>query len=189
MHALESTIESILFVESKPLTLRKLAHICNATEAEVDQAVQQLQQTYAERAGGVVIVREGNHVQCSTARENSGVVKAYLQEEYTGELTRPSLETLTIIAYRGPVAKSEIELIRGVNCSLILRNLMIRGLAEEVGETEAGSPLYRVTVDFLRFVGVTRVEELPNYVELNSNVNLQELLASKSAEGDFFKRQ
>jgi len=59
------------------------------------------------------------------------LLKILLKDETTGELTKPSIETLTIIAYRGPIAKYELERIRGINCSLILRNLILRGLAEE----------------------------------------------------------
>lgn len=176
MNTLKSSIESLLFLESKPLTMKKLASVCDASEQAVERAVQELQAEYNERNGGVTIVTEGTHVQATTSVANTELVRAYIQDEHTGELTRPSLETLTIIAYRSPVAKSEIELIRGVNCSLILRNLMIRGLVEEVGETESGSPIYRVTVDFLRVLGVGSVKELPEYVMLNKNVHLHELL-------------
>jgi len=66
----------------------------------------------------------------TTAKESSEIVEKFLKEELTGEMTRPQLETLTIIAYRGPMTKMEIEQIRGVNCSLILRNLLMRGLVE-----------------------------------------------------------
>src|SRR3989339_424096 len=122
MSELSSKIESILFVESKPLTIKKLAQICGCVSAEVQQALADLRQNYQERHSGVNIVYEGENVQLMTAAPNADLVSKYLHSEENGELTRPSLETLTIIAYRGPVAKSEIELIRGVNCSLILPN-------------------------------------------------------------------
>lgn len=186
MQELQTKIESLLFLEPKPLTYKKLAKVCGAKVSEVEEAVKALQATYEERAGGVAIVREGSNVQLMTAQTNAEFINEYLKEEGTGELTRPALETLTIIAYRGPVAKSEIELIRGVNCSLILRNLLIRGLAEEVGETDAGSPIYRVTLDFLRFLGVNSTSDLPDYEELNQNVHLQELLEGQADKDDFF---
>ncbi len=186
MNELQSKIDSLLFLDSRPTTLKKLAKVTKAAVAEVEEAVTALQAEYEQRAGGVTLVREGDNLQFMTAPQHAEFVTDYLAEQESGELTRPSLETLTIVAYRGPVAKSEIELIRGVNCSLILRNLMIRGLVEEVGETEAGSPIYRVTLEFLRQLGVNKSSELPNYTELNSNVHLQEMLEAAPDKDDFF---
>ncbi|PIW36897.1 MAG: SMC-Scp complex subunit ScpB [Candidatus Kerfeldbacteria bacterium CG15_BIG_FIL_POST_REV_8_21_14_020_45_12] len=186
MNELQGKIDSILFLESRPFTLKKLASVTGSTVAEVEEAVQALQTEYEQRSGGVTVVREGNDVQLMTAATHADFVAEYLAEQEAAELTRPSLETLTIVAYRGPVAKSEIELIRGVNCSLILRNLMIRGLVEELGETEAGSPIYRVTVDFLALLGVNKTADLPDYTELNTNVHLEEMLAASPDKDDFF---
>lgn len=184
MNTLEKTIEAILFVESQPVTMQKLAKAVQAKVDEVQQAIATLQAHHAERDAGVILVTEDNKVQLMTAPDISETVQDYLSVDDVAELTRPSLETLTIIAYRGPVAKTEIELIRGVNCSLILRNLRIRGLVEEVGETETGSPVYQVTIEFLRHIGVEKVADLPRYEELNQNVHLQELLEKQ--EEDFF---
>lgn len=187
MQQLQNKIESLLFLDSKPLTLKKLAHACGVTEAEVEDAVNQLQSLYDQRGGGVMVIKEGKNVQLMTAPQQSDFVRDYLKQEEIGELTRPSLETLTIITYRGPVAKSEVELIRGVNCSLILRNLMIRGLVEQVGETDSESPVYRVTLEFLRSLGVNKASDLPNYKDLNENVHLEELLQNRKDPDDFFQ--
>lgn len=186
MKDLLQKIEALLFVESKPFTFKKIANITGHKEEEVAEAAKALQEEYDKHEAGVRLVLDGNNVQLMTAPEQAEFVAEYLDAEQTGELTRPSMETLTIIAYRGPVSKSEIELIRGVNCSMILRNLQMRGLAEEVGETETGSPVYRVTLEFLRFLGVNKVEDLPNFEELNQNVHLQELLEQNAEPGDFF---
>lgn len=189
MQDLQNKIEAVLFLESKPVTLKKLAKASGTSVVEVEEAVKTLQAEYEEHEAGVTVLREGSNVQLMTAPTQAEFVKEYLATEDTGEVTRPALETLTIIAYRGPVAKSELELIRGINCSLILRNLQIRGLVEEVGETDAGSPLYRVTLEFLRFLGVNKVSELPDYEELNKNVHLQELLEARENKEDFFSRK
>ncbi len=185
MNELQTKIESLLFLESKQLTFKKIATTCGVPEVDVEKAVRELQMQYDERDGGISIVREGTHVQMMTSPTSAEFIKKYLKDEETGELTRPSLETLTIIAYRGPVSKGEIELIRGVNCSLIVRNLMIRGLIEDVGETETGSPIYRVTLEFLRHIGVNKAVDLPDYEVLNKNDHLQELL-EKADKDDFF---
>ncbi|MFH1047590.1 MAG: SMC-Scp complex subunit ScpB [Patescibacteria group bacterium] len=170
---LKAKIESILFVTNRPLSLSKLAEICDVKKKdEVMQAVEELANDYAARESGVRLLRHGDNVQMATAGETADLVREYLKDETTGELTKPSLETLTIVAYRGPLTKSELEQVRGVNCSLILRNLMMRGLVECEGEH--GNPLtkYQVTMDFLRFLGLSSVEELPDYAKLRSNENV-----------------
>ncbi len=179
-------IEALLFLDGKPLTFRQLAHATNTSAAEVENAAKELQRITEQRSGGLSLVIEGSTVQLMTSPAVASFVTEYLQGADAGELTRPSMETLTIVAYRGPVPKSEIELIRGVNCSMILRNLLIRGLVDEVGETEAGSPIYRVTTEFLRFLGVTKASDLPDYTTLNQNTHLNELLSQQS--DDFFHR-
>lgn len=184
LSTIAASIESLLFVEPKPVSIRQISKLLDVTPDEVKTAIEELQAHHAERKGGMVVVVQDDAVQLTTAPDFAEFIAGYLKQDGMAELTRPSLETLTIIAYRGPVPKSQIELIRGVNCSLILRNLMIRGLIEQVGETETGTPVYQVTIDFLRHIGLTEITELPDYEELNTNVHLQELL-EKQAE-DFF---
>ena len=91
-------------------------------------------------------------------------------------MTQPSLETLTIIAYRGPITKPEIEQIRGVNCSLILRNLLIRGLIEEKEDKQRLQNTYTISFDFLRHLGADRVEELPQYSDLHTDEVVGQLI-------------
>ena len=93
-----------------------------------------------------------------------------------GELTRPSIETLTIIAYRGPITKPEIEQIRGVNCSLILRNLLMRGLVEESESVERLQPVYAISADFLRHLGLHAISDLPDYATLHGDEKISQLL-------------
>ena len=76
---------------------------------------------------------------------------------------RAGLETISIILYKAPVPKSEIDFIRGVNSQFILRNLLIRGLVERIPSSSGRGGAYRPTLDLLRYLGVTKVEELPDY--------------------------
>ena len=169
---LATKIESILFVANRPMTLAKLAEACDAKKEEVADAVEVLAARYNVEGSGVRILRNGSDVQMATSPESSATVQEFLKDETTGELTKPSLETLTIVAYRGPVTKAELEQIRGVNCSVILRNLLMRGLVEVQGEPYDPRAIYRVTMDFLRFLGVSAVEELPEYDALRSHENV-----------------
>ena len=179
---LKKKIESLLFASAKPLTLKRLAEILEAKKEEVKQAAEELIGEYDQRNGGVVIVRDGQKLQMMTSPNFSDLIKEYLHSEMTGELTRPSLETLTIIAYRQPATKAELEMIRGINCSLILRNLLIRGLIEAREDKQTGINRYRLTFDFMQYLGVKDVSELPDYGNLNKDINLEELLNQENKE-------
>jgi segregation and condensation protein B len=89
---------------------------------------------------------------------------------------------LTIIAYRGPITKSEIEQIRGVNCSVILKNLMIKGLIESEPNKEKMSDEYNITVDFLKYLGINNAKELPNYEKLNTSETINTILNQNQNE-------
>ena len=161
MTKLERHVESILFVAGRPLSLAKLAEVVDAKKADVAAAVDALAADYAKREAGIRVLRTGESVQLMTAPEVANMVAAFVKDETTGELTRPALETLTIIAYRGPVTKPEIEQIRGINCSLILRNLLMRGLVEATEDKRLMQTTYRVSMEFLRHLGVGSTQELP----------------------------
>ena len=90
------------------------------------------------------------------------------------ELTRPQLEALTTSAYCGPITKAELEQIRGVNCSLVLRNLKIRGLVNS-NETKDGMEGFSITLNFLKFLGVSEIKSLPNYEKLHNHSLIQEM--------------
>jgi segregation and condensation protein B len=173
---LSGKIESLLFVASKPMTLRKIAALVGAEEADVRTAVESLRQHYNTEDRGIQLAQHASSVQFVTSPLGAKVVADFLKDERSGELTRPSLETLTIIAYRGPLPKSEIDLIRGVNCALILRNLMIRGLITAREDRERMATLYELSFDFLRHLGVRQVGELPDYDRLNKDEHLERLL-------------
>jgi len=169
-------IESILFLSNKSLSLKKLAELTERSKTEIETVLETLKKEYNESGRGVRIMFNDDHVQMATAPESASVVEKFLKEELTGEMTRPQLETLTIIAYRGPITKMELEQIRGVNCSLILRNLFIRGLIESRMERKIGANVYEVTLDFVRYLGLTNVKELPDYENLSKSETIEEVL-------------
>jgi len=180
--SLKTKIESLLFVSIRPLSGRKIANLLKAQKKEVDEALEELQRDLTENRRGIRLMKIGESWQLATAPENSSLIKSYLKDEQTGELTRPALETLTIIAYRGPISKAELDVIRGVNCSLILRNLMIKGLVESIQDEKEMITKYQITFDFLKFLGISKVSELPEYEKLNKDENLEKLLHPETAE-------
>jgi len=174
-----SSIEGLLLVANKELTVRRLVEILEVKKEDIIEAIEALKQKYNQKNSGIHLTINNEKIQFTTNPDNTEIIKKFLNEEEKGELTKPSLETLTIIAYRQPVSKQEIEQIRGVNCSLILRNLMIRGLVEAKEDSQKMEIYYSVTLDFLKYLGINQVSELPDFEKLNSDENLQKLLRQK----------
>lgn len=174
-----SQIESMLFVSIRPLTAKKIVQTAGADLPQVETALQQLAAIYKERGSGLCLLNNGDKWQLVTVEQHADLVKKFIRSEQLGELTRPALETLTVIAYRGPVTKAEIELIRGVNCSLILRNLLIRGLIEEIPDKQIDQEKYRITMEFMKFLGLQNITDLPDYASLSHHKTIEEMLQAE----------
>ncbi|MCU0679847.1 MAG: SMC-Scp complex subunit ScpB [Planctomycetes bacterium] len=179
--SLRSQLESILFIAAKPLAVSDLVKVSGAKQKEIEEELEKMITFYKEQESGWQLLASNGKYQIATAPDNAEMVKKFLAEEVNGELSRPSLEALTIIAYRGPISKSDLERIRGVNCSLILRNLLIRGLIEEKFSKEKQENYYTVTLDFVRFLGLSEVRELPDYDKLSKDDTLTKVLEESSA--------
>ena len=177
---LEEKIEAVLFAGARPFSVKRLAELCEASSKDVEEALEGLEDRLEKTA--VMIQRAGNEVQFVTRPEHAKLVQQVVRDEIMGELTRPSLEALTILAYRGPLTRPEIEQIRGVHSSIILRNLMMRGLVEEKEDSRLGQPIYSVTFDFIRHLGLKGVKGLPDYEELRGNQNVEDVLKDLNPE-------
>ena len=164
---LKSKIESLLFISVKPLGVREMADFTKYRPEEIRVALKELENDYLSVERGLALVRNNERYQLTTRADNAELVKSFLQAEVSGELSQPSLEALTIIAYRGPISKLELDRIRGVNCSLILKNLLLRGLIEESGSKNENDSFYTVTHEFVRWLGLSSIESLPEYNILN----------------------
>jgi segregation and condensation protein B len=165
--SLKSKLESLLFVSLKPLAPRDLISLTNAKSSEIEEALQDLMLDYQNNKRGLSLVKNNNCYQLTTSGDNADLVQKFLHLETTKELSVPSLEALTIIAYRGPIAKLELEKIRGINCSLILRNLLLRGLIEEKSNKDKNEKYYIITHKFLHFLGLNNISNLPDYEKLH----------------------
>lgn len=175
---LKSQLESLLFVSLKPLSLKDLAAAVRGEADEVEEALNSLIADYGSGERGLTIVKNNGQYQLATAPDNAALIQEFLKDESTGELSQASLEALTIIAYRGPITKLELERIRGVNCSLIIRNLLMRGLVEENFDKVRQENYYAVTHDFVRFLGLGSIEELPEFAKLHAAASLDEAMAA-----------
>ncbi len=173
-------LESLLFVLTKPVAFKQLAKLIGITEAETHTAIESLAESRNSSTSGLHLIVDNNLVQLVTNPDYADLIAKATNVDLDTELSRPSLETLTIVAYRGPLTKPEIEAIRGVNCSLILRNLQLRGLVDEHDDVVKMQPVYRLSTDALRFFGLHSINELPDYQTLHVNAKIDQLLANLS---------
>jgi segregation and condensation protein B len=172
----------LLFVSIRPLNIGKIAEMLEADKDEVKAALEELFTIYSDEEKGINIQKQADKYQMVTNAQNAKIIRDFLKDETTGELTPASLETLTVIAYRGPIAKTELELLRGVNCSLILRNLLIRGLIEEKEDKKNMTTTYEISFDFMQHLGIKEAKELPDFDKLNTDENLLKFLQSGKNE-------
>jgi segregation and condensation protein B len=175
--SLKSQIESLLFIAAKPLSLNDLNKILSKDKKDIKKALIELRDIYHQNESGLQIIEQSKKYQMVSSADNAKLVQKYLEDETSGELSQPSLEALTIIAYRGPISKTELEHIRGVNCSLIIRNLLLRGLIEEKNSASGEDKIYNVSLDFIRFLGIESIEQLPDYERLNKDQTISDFLA------------
>ncbi len=182
MSNLKSKIESLLFISAKPMSIKQLSGLIKKDAKEIKAAGNELVNQYKEEGRGAQIIKSGSKFQMVSSADNTKLVQDFIKDETTGELSRPSLEALTIVAYRGPIAKMDLDRIRGVNCSLILRNLLIRGLIESKYHKDKDATYYNITMDFLRFLGLNDVKELPNFEKLSKDDTIDRILGDESGE-------
>ncbi|MDI3341976.1 MAG: SMC-Scp complex subunit ScpB [Sphaerobacter sp.] len=157
-----ATLGALLFVASEPVPVTVLAQHLGCTPAEARAALQAL----AARLDAVGLLLQWcgeDQVQVVSHPRHARPVQRFLGLERTVRLSQAALETLAIIAYRQPITRGELDLIRGVDSSGVLQTLLARGLIEPVGRLAApGTPIqYGTTPEFLRFFGLTSLADLP----------------------------
>lgn len=181
MPNIKSILESLVFTSGKPIEIKKLAKFAGASEEEVKKALEELQTEYKNQGKGVNLVLQSKQVQMVSSPLCGEFVKKAVIDELQEDLSKAALETLSIVAYRGPITRAALEAIRGVNCVYILRNLLIRGLVTKAkSEKDARMSIYEVSFDFLRHLGVTKVQDLPDFEKLHKEAKFEEYI--KEAE-------
>ncbi len=178
---LQSVIESLLFVSGEPVRVQKLAKIAGVSKNEAEAAVGGLAEKYSEKSG-LRIVKKGDSFQLATSPENDEFVSRLVSGELHSELSKSALETLSIVAYRGPVTRSQIEMIRGVDSSFVLRSLLLRSLVERKETSDVRGYIYEISFDFLKNLGLEKIEQLPSWDKLSRNEKVEELISEDQAE-------
>ena len=177
MMDIESQIEAVLFFKNEPVSLKELSKILDKDLNTVREAVRALENIYKDR--GVVIVSNNEEVSLGTNPEASSLIEKLQKEELSRELGRAGLETLAIVLYRGPVARREIDHIRGVNSGFTMRTLLVRGLIERT-EGPGRGHIYKPTLKLLQYLGLRKVEELPEFETAFKKI--EEFVAQNTSE-------
>ena len=162
-------LESILFLKGEPVNINWLAKTLDKKEEEINIALKELANQLENR--GVRLVRNGGNAVLATAPESAEILKSIVNSEFDSELSKASLETLSIIIYKNATSRAEIDYIRGVNSSFILRNLLVRGLIErEAQRGEDRSYAYKPSLSLLEHLSVKSLEELPDYASISAKL-------------------
>lgn len=172
-----SKLEAVLFIAGEPVTVAELARTLQVPGESVGESLDQLRTRLAERGAGIRVLVSPEGVQLVTAPAVAGVVEAFVKAGMRERLTPAAAETLAIIAYRGPISRIGIEAVRGVNSVFTLRLLALRGLVVRSHHPhDQRSFVYQVSAEFLRSLGVTTAEELPDYVALHAHEGMHHLV-------------
>jgi segregation and condensation protein B len=183
MRSLLGMVEALLFVSGEPLSLKAIAKATEWDEEAVLDALKELQERYVQSDSGLQVLEIAGGWQLGTRPEYATTIGKLLAP-HANRLTKPALETVTIIAYRQPLTQAEIEAIRGVGCDGVLKTLTERELIGEVGRKQTpGRPiLYGTTPQFLHYFGMASLEELPPLPDEEESVE-EEMNVALNAAG------
>ncbi|MEI6490752.1 MAG: SMC-Scp complex subunit ScpB [bacterium] len=169
MTNLSNQIEALLFWKSEPVSLKELSKMLSTEEEKIDEALLELEKNLENR--GIVLVKKDESVYLATSSESSELIKKITKEEESAELGKASLETLSIVLYKSPIRRSDIDYIRGVNSSFILRNLLVRGLIDKKTDPkDSRTFVYSPSFELLAHLGITEVAKLPDFEKVQTEI-------------------
>ncbi|MBZ4665746.1 SMC-Scp complex subunit ScpB [Mahella sp.] len=163
VHELTAAIEAILFVNGDSVSVKQLTELFNVDEESIYAAIETLQHRYEGEDSGICLQRIADSYQMVTKPQMASYIQAFLRPVYKKQMSNAMLETLTVIAYRQPVTKAEIEDVRGVNSDKVISLLLEQGLIKAVGRLSTpGRPIqYGTTDEFLKHFGLSDLKDLP----------------------------
>lgn len=177
---MKGIIEGLLYVQGDlGLTIEQVADILEISCDEAKDLIFSLKQDYIDEDRGLRISYLGNSFKLTTKEEHKEYYKKLLENPSNNTLSNSSLETLAIIAYNEPITRGEVDEMRGVDSTYVMRRLLARGLIKECGRSDKpGHPiLYKTTDEFLDYFGLSSKDELPKI----------EVLEEEKEEKDLFK--
>ncbi len=163
----EQKIEALLFYQNEPMEIKKISKILDISENETRDGLNKLSDSLKHR--GICLIVSDTEASLATASTMKDMIEKIAKDEMSKEIGKAGLETLAIILYNGPVSRREVDYIRGVNSTFILRNLAIRGLIERESGGERGFK-YKPTASLFAHLGITKAADLPEYQEFVKKV-------------------
>ena len=183
--SLKGVLEGILFVVGdEGITLEELTNILEIESEEIKKLILELKKEYENANRGIRLTILGDAFKLTTKKEHKMYYQKLLTEESNKTLSNSALETLAIIAYNEPITRVEVDEIRGVSSSLMIRKLVAKGLIKEVGKSELpGHPiLYKTTNEFLDYFNLESITELPDIDEIKEIIDDVDLYDSRYKE-------
>jgi segregation and condensation protein B len=159
---LARTIEALLFLSSQPVNVRDLTEATEATEGQVEEAIDLLREDLAEGKRGVVLREVAGGFSLASDPASEAAARRLLAKPRTPPLTQAQAETLAIVAYLQPVTRPEVARIRGVTSESAVQTLAERGLIEESGRSQFGAAIFKTTGLFERLFGLAGLDQLPD---------------------------
>lgn len=180
-------IEGLLFYKSAPQKKQTILKLFEITEAELAEAIGVLRERLT--TGATRLLETTDEIQLVTAPELAPIIEALRKSELKADIGKAGAETLAIILYQEPITRAEIDRIRGVNSSFILRNLMIRGLVNRSHNKSRGGFEFTISPALLAHLGITHKGQLPEFSTIanaleafNTNVPSEEVLGTPDDE-------
>lgn len=174
---IKSAIESLLFISGEPMKISKLSKLVEVSKEEIENALMMLAADYSSQNRGISIIKKEDEVQMATNPDNASFVDKVVKSDLQESLSNASLEVLSIIAYRGPISRTEIEAIRGVNCTYTVRNLLMRGLIERIDNPkDLRGYVYKISFEFLKKLGIDNINKLPDFENLSKDERIENVI-------------
>ncbi len=180
---IRATVESLLFITNEPLPPEQIAELAELEVGDVLDVLDWLIEDYSDASKGIGVIKLGDGYIMAIKKDYLPYVEK-LYRPQMNNLSMAALETLAIVAYKQPVTRGEIELIRGVKADKIIQNLIGKELIEEQGRKDApGRPiLYGTTRKFLQYFNIEHLEDLPTNALLNLDRQEAESLVAEELE-------
>jgi len=173
----KAVLEGLLFVVGEDgLTIQQIEDVLNVEENDCKELIRELKKDYEEEDRGLRIDFLGNRFKLTTKFEHREYYQKLIENPETNTLSQAALETLAIIAYNEPITRIQVDELRGVGSTSIIRKLVAKGFIKESGRSNmVGRPiLYETTNEFLDYFGLSSIDELPNIDDILEKVEVEE---------------
>lgn len=178
---IKSILESLLFSKGTSISIGQLAKAADVKKVDVKKAVNDLINDYKSADRGINIIKNGGSIQLVTKPENASYIEKIIKRDLQDSLSKAALEVVSIIAYRGPISRLDIESIRGVNSSFTLRNLLMRGMiTRTINKNDQRGYLYKISFEFMKKLGLNNIKDLPNYEKLSNDGRAESIINIRS---------